>query len=224
MALVAQLALVGCVSSGGGQRTLEVGDEKSFDGLLKVTNSRASAVWVYPDFDLSGYTRIRLTEPGIELRPVRNRRSSSRSVGEGQPMSETAQKRLVTILREAFERELARSTRFELTDEVGPEVLTVWGGLIDVVSFVPPQRMGRDDVFLRRIGEATLVLELRDSESNATLVRIMDRRAAERVGAVVPSNPVSNASETRRLANTWARLFRQRLDELPTLSHGTDSE
>ena len=87
MALVAQLALIGCVSSGGG-RTLEVGDEKSFDGLLRVTNSRASGAWVYPDFDLSGYTRVRLEGAGIELRPVRNRRGSSRS--GGQPMSSTA--------------------------------------------------------------------------------------------------------------------------------------
>jgi hypothetical protein len=44
------------------------------------------------------------------------------------------------------------------------------------------------------------------------------------VGAVVPSNPVTNLSEALGLANAWARLFRQRLDELPTLSHGTDSE
>ena len=32
--LVAQLALSGCASSGGGGRKLEVSDDKSFDGLL----------------------------------------------------------------------------------------------------------------------------------------------------------------------------------------------
>lgn len=140
-------------------------------------------------------------------------------------MSQEAQARLVKIMREAFERELARSERFELTDEVGPEVLAVWGGLLDVVSFVPPQRAGRDNIFLRRVGEATLVIELRDSETHATLMRIMDRRAAGRSpGSVMISNPVTNAADVRRLANTWARLFRQRLDEVPKPSHATDSE
>lgn len=140
-------------------------------------------------------------------------------------MSQQAQARLARIMREAFESQLARSERFELTEELGPDVLTVWGGLLDVVSFAPPQRAGRNDIFLRRVGEATLVIELRDSETNATLMRIMDRRAAERApGSVMNSNPVTNTADVRRLANAWARLFRQRLDEVPKLSPATDQK
>jgi len=225
IALAIQFALVGCASSGDSGRILEIGEGKSFDGLVEVTNSRASKAWVRPDFDLSGYTRVRLEGAGIEFRPIRDRSSLSRSAGQSYPMSQQAQARLAKVMREAFEKELARSERFELTEEVGPDVLTIWGGLLDVVSFAPPQRAGRDDIFLRRVGEATLVIELRDSETNATLMRIMDRRAAERVpGSVMNSNPVTNTADVRRLANAWARLFRQRLDEVPKLSHATDSK
>ena len=111
--------------------------------------------------------------------------------------------------------------RFELTEETGPDVLLVWGGLLDVVSFVPPAASGRGDIFLQRIGEATLVVELRDSSSNATLARVLDRRAAERTsGAMMASHTVTNTAEVRRLARRWARLLRQRLDEAPTLRHG----
>jgi hypothetical protein len=225
MALAIQFALVGCTSSGGSGRKLEVGEGKSFDGLVEVVNSRASKAWVHPDFDLSGYTRVRLEGAGIEFRPIRERSSLSRSDGQSYPMSQQAQTRLAKIMREAFEKQLARSERFELTERVGPDVLTVWGGLLDVVSFAPPQRGGRDDIFLRRVGEATLVIELRDSETNATLMRIMDRRAAERApGSVMNSNTVTNTADVRRLANTWARLFRQRLDEVPRPSPATDSK
>ena len=52
------------------------------------------------------------------------------------------------------------------------------GGLIDVVSHVPPETVGRSDIYLKSVGEATLVIEISDSESNAPLVRIVDRRAA----------------------------------------------
>ena len=41
MALVVQLVLFGCASTGsnGGGREIQVGDEKSFDGLVEVTNT-----------------------------------------------------------------------------------------------------------------------------------------------------------------------------------------
>jgi hypothetical protein len=224
MALVAQLALAGCASSGGSGRKLQVGEEKSFDGLLEVTNSKASKAWVRPGFDLSGYTQVRLVGAGIAFQPPNERSRSSRLSSDSYPMSQVAQARLAGIVREAFEKELARSERFELTEEVGPDVLTVWGGLLDVVSFVPPQRGGRDDIYLKRIGEATLVIELRDSQSNATLMRIMDRRAVERMGGGrMSSNPVTNSGDVRRLASSWARLFRQRLDELTAQSDTTES-
>ena len=49
-------------------------------------------------------------------------------------------------------------------------VLLVMGGLLDVVSFVPPDPVGGwSEVYLSRVGEATLVLEIRDSITQTTL-------------------------------------------------------
>ena len=183
-----------------------------------VENARASAAWINPDFDLSGYSKVKLQGAGIEYRPVRGR--SSRASASEFPVSEAAKARLREIMQGAFREEMARSERFELTDQTGPDVLLVWGGLLDVVSRVPPQRAGRGDVFLRSVGEATLVIELRDSESNAVLARIVDRRAAEQISGGFRSNVATNTGEVRRLARTWARLLRQRLDEAPTLRGG----
>jgi len=222
--VAASAALAGCASNGSTRNRgeIEIGDGKSFDGLLEVANSSASAAWVRPDFDLSGYSRVRLEGAGIEYRPVRSG-SGSRFANKGFPVSPSAQTRLADIMRDAFEQELARSKRFALTEEIGPDVLTVWGGLLDVVSFAPPQQAGRNDVFLRRLGEATLVIELRDSESKATLARMMDRRALERTNrGGMRSNSVNNWGDVRRLAISWARLLRQRLDDSPTLSHTAD--
>jgi hypothetical protein len=92
-------------------------------------------------------------------------------------------------------------------------VLTVWGGLYDVVSFVPPERGARDRIFISNVGAATLVVELRDSQSNTTLVRAMDRRAASRAGGTMQrSNSASNWAEVRRVARRWATMLRERLD------------
>ena len=44
--------------------------------------------------------------------------------------------------------------------------------------------------------------------------RARDRRAAEQMtGAWQASNRVTNATEVRRMARTWARLLRERLDD-----------
>jgi hypothetical protein len=62
------------------------------------------------------------------------------------------------------------------------------------------------------VGEATLVLELRDSITEAVLARAVDRRAAERVAGMSQSNRVQNRAEIRRLAQNWARILREQLD------------
>ena len=111
--------------------------------------------------------------------------------------------------------ELGQIERFTLVDEVGPDVLIVRVALLDVVSFVPPQTTGRSEVFLSSVGEATLVVELRDSITDAILARAMDRRAAgDRSGTMSRSNSVTNTSEVRRLIRRWMSTLRERLDEL----------
>ena len=118
----------------------------------------------------------------------------------------------------AFSAERQIGMGFELTEETGPDVLLVWGGLLDVVSFVPTNREARDRVFLRSIGEATLVIELRDSESGATLARLLDRRALDQASSRPTRHTTGAAvSEVRRLARRWARRLRESLDDAPTL-------
>jgi hypothetical protein len=194
-------------------RVPELGVEESFDGLRRVENSRASAAWMRPDFDISSYGKVRLEGAGIEFRPVRGSGGRGSSGRREFPVSQAQEARLIDIVATAFREELARSERFELVDEDGPDVLTVWGGLLDVVSFVPPTRPGRGDIFLSSVGEATLVIEIRDSFSHATLARALDRRAASRTtSSVARSNTVSNWGEIRQVARQWATLLRTRLD------------
>ena len=101
-----------------------------------------------------------------------------------------------------------------MVNESGPDVLLIRGALLDVVSYVPPEPIGRVDIYLRSVGEATLVLEIRDSITDAILVRVVDRKAAEDVGGrLQESNRVTNTAEVRRLAKRWASALRKRLDE-----------
>jgi hypothetical protein len=192
------------------------GAEMTFDGLFPVENSRADAAWARPDVDLSPYSKIMLQGVGVEYRPggETGRSMSSRSNASHFEVTEEQKDRFEALMREVFLEELGRSEHFTIVTEPGPDVLLVRGGLLDVVSFVPPDTVGRSDIYLSRVGEATLVLELRDSITEAILARAVDRRAAEQSGGFMSSsNRVTNAAEIRRLARTWARMLRERLDE-----------
>ncbi len=190
--------------------------ELSFDGLNMVDNSRADAAWAREDFDISGYSKIWPVGAGIEYRPVKNRGSTSTARSRGGPyfIDDNARARFEELVGEVFKEELQKSEKFELVDGPGPDVMMVRGGLLDVISYVPPDMIaGRSEVFLSSVGEATLVLELRDSETGTILARSIDRRAAQNMGGQLQrSNRAINTSEVKRVIRHWATRLREGLD------------
>jgi hypothetical protein len=173
--------------------------ELSFDGLYPIKGGSADAAWMRQGADISKYSKIMLQGVGIEYRPggESGRLYHARSSADHFEITDQQKAKLVQVMR---------------VDEPGPDVLLIRGGLLDVVSFVPPEPVGRSEIYLSRVGEATLVLEIRDSVSEAVIARAVDRRAAEDSLGFNESNRVNNAAEVRRMAKTWARLLRERLD------------
>lgn len=188
--------------------------EVTFDGLNEVLNSSADEAWARPGMDLSGYSKIMLQGAGIEYRPggESGRTYMARSRGGPYEVTEEQKARFEQLVSETFREEMARSERFEIVDQPGPDVLLIRGVLLDVVSYVPPDDIGgRVEVYLSSVGEATLVLEIRDSITNAIMARAIDRDAAES-STMFNSNRVTNRSEVRRLVQGWARALREGLE------------
>lgn len=187
--------------------------EVSHDGLVRVDNTRMAGVWVRPDINLDGYDKIILEGAGIEFRPAKDVATSvGRSRQTTFPLSDKSKERIVEIAAEEFREALGASSRFRLVNDPGPDVLLVRGALLDVASNVPPDTIGRSDIYLDSIGEATLVIEVRDSTSRAILARAVDRRVAEGIGGMSYSNSATNWAEVRRLAKRWAEQLKRGLE------------
>jgi hypothetical protein len=192
--------------------------EVSFDGLHSVLNPKVvDAAWALPGADLTGYTKIKLEGAGIEYRPggESGRTAVSRSRGGPYEVTDVQKERFAAVVNEVFRNELAQSEKFELVEESGPDVLLVRGALLDVISYVPPETTGRVDVYLSSVGEATLILEVRDSITNAIYIRAVDRRAASDItGSVssMPSSRATNKSDVRRMVKRWGRGLREMLE------------
>jgi len=215
---LAFLAAVGCTS----QAVLDTsaGAERSYDGLYPFEHTTVDQAWARADLDLSGYTRIKLEGAGIQYRTssaaARSKLAAAQRSESSFPIDAKNRERLRQTFADAFLKELEKSKHFKLTEEIGPDVLILRAGLLDVVSKVPPERSQRVDIYLESAGEATLMLELLDAESNTVLLRATDRRSAERQSMPFASNSVSNWAEVKRMAQYWARLMREGLDGLAT--------
>lgn len=197
-------------------------DAPSYDGMVPVRDSGMKEAWIKPDLNLSTYERMVLLPIEVQFRAVRP--TAGTRLGRSQdtefPISPADQKRLVDIVTEVFREELATSRHLTLTREPGPDVLLVRASLLDIVSRVPPEEPGRNEIFLDEVGEATLVLELQDSQSGETLARAVDRRAADPVDYantnVSRVTSVQAWTEVRRVARRWASTVTRRIDQLHT--------
>jgi len=185
--------------------------QPTYDGLYPVENAGFQMVWAKPGAGLARYTKILVEKPSFHYRAVK---------GSGRPMEgefEVPERRRDTferIVQESFEKSLAKSKYYQMTTQPGPDTLLLVSALHDIVSKVPPEQANRGNTFVSEIGEATLVLELRDSESNEVLARAAERRAVAPTQQLSMSSGVNSASEVRKAAAQWGAKLRDQLDGL----------
>lgn len=204
------LALGACTAT----PTIGPGAPVSPQGLVKVSNTIMDEVYVYPELDLSGYDKLMIEGLGIEFRHVKNKGRFMRSRGDSEfYINEEQREKFRQGVREVMSAELTSMKYFSLTDQAGEGVLLLRIGLADVVSRVPPESIGRVEIYLSELGSATLVIELRDARSHELLARIADRRDVE-PATVIKSNPVTNYAEVKREMRQWGSIVTNGLDEL----------
>jgi hypothetical protein len=211
--------IAGCSTA---QPTIQTGPDAqvSYDGLHLVDNSRLKQAWVDPDIDFTRYNKIMGGGSVFQFRAAKKTPTSTsqrRNLDGEFWISEEDRLRLAEEVNAVFDEELAKVTRFEITDTKGDDVLMIRGGLHDIVSNVPPELMGRGEIYLTSVGEATLIIEGVDSMSGEVVFRGIERRAAQRPGGqAFMSNTVTTWAEVRRLARAWATVLREGLDSVPT--------
>lgn len=217
LTIISAVALVACASK---EPTVQTGPdaETTHDGLVRVDNARFQQAWVDPEIDFSRYTKVMGGGAFFEYRAVKNTGNTMRTRSNEDEfyIDEASREQLKEEVSAIFDEELAKSERFEYVDTPGRDVLMLRGGLHDIVSRVPPELVGRGEVYLRSVGEATLVIEAVDSLSGEVIFRAVERRSAERPGGQgMRSSPVTTWAEVRRLARRWATSLREGLDSVP---------
>lgn len=208
------------------QEAVGVATEAVKDEMVEARKSKFKDAWVHPDADFTRYNQLMFAETADwefrDVGPAKTTRSniySSNSRNEYGIREEDRAKFKQTV-SEAFMKEMERSKKFKIVDKAGPSTILIKAAVVDIVSNVPPEYIGRSEVYLASTGEATLVLELLDSETGAVLAYVEDRRKIQPAGSsgsinsfTMPSNSVTVWADVKRWARSGASRLRTTLEK-----------
>lgn len=193
---------------------------ESWDGLVEVNARRIDTAFLAPGADFRPYTKVMLDEPEVAFRQNWLRDVNRGSRGASGRVTERDAARIldsvsagkIDLFTNAF-----NNAGFEVVTRPGPDVLRVRTAIVNLVVNAPDTMpAGRTTTFTANAGEATLILEARDSETNALLARIIDRRETRNIAG--RANRVTNTADFRALANSWAQVAATRLTTLKEIS------
>ncbi len=182
----------------------------TLDGLERVESRRLDVVLMRPGVDYSAYSGVILDEPELAFRtPNRVERQF--------PLAADQRARFHDMLSASFLKALSENDSPALVEDAGPGILRLKVRVQDITATIPPRAAGtsgRASIALEAVGEATLVLELEDSETNEILARAYDTRAAEGIAISTSDGPVTRWEDIERLCERWANAVRRGLETL----------
>lgn len=190
----------------------------NWDGLVEVKPKRMDAVFLAPGADFRVYTKLMVdpTEVAFQKDWLKNQnRSGSRMTvriddQQAAEILQAARTNFMDIFNEAFTK-----AGYQIVTAPGPDVLRVSTGVLNMYLNAPDtMEAGRSVTYTANAGEATLVMEVRDSSTNALLGRVLDRRETLDTGTMQMSSRVSNLSDFRNLFKRWAKNAVDGLEEL----------
>jgi hypothetical protein len=191
-------------------------EKTTWDDLQLVKSGRSQRLYVLPGASFQPYAKILLdtTEVAFRknwMRDFNQSRSLSMRVGQDDidRVSQEVSRSFGTILAEQYQK-----AGYQVVQTPGPDVLRIRTGVIDLTVFAPDVlSANRTYSASWEAGEATLVVEARDSQSGALLGRTLDRRLA---GDRQPylRNRATNKADFTRMFREWAKLSVEGLTRL----------
>jgi hypothetical protein len=196
---------------------MAAGAPAEWDGLVKVPAKRARAAYLLPGASFGGYTKIMLdpTEVALQKNWLRDYNSSTRMSRISESEAQAKLNEVRAFADQLFAKAFS-DAGFQVVNAPAPDVLRVRVGILNLTVSAPDvMTAGRSRSYAREAGSATLVVELRDSDSGQLMGRALDARVAGDMGGYM-RNSVSNRADFERLFESWAKGAAAGLAELKT--------
>ena len=198
----------------------------SYEGLVLSEDSNVDSLYVLPEADFSGYTKVIVLEADIAFKKNWQRDQNRNS--RGARVTDKDVVRIIDTSKDLFEHvftDKLEAGGYTVVSDAAEDVLLVKPSIInlDITSpDVSRNTAGQSRSYNTGAGEATLYVELYDSVTGQILARATDRQidrdTSMRWG--LPATSVSNQQEAIRVFGYWAGLLVDGLDA----ARGADSE
>jgi len=180
----------------------------TWDDLKLVKSSRSARLYLLPGANFQPYNKVMLDKTEVAFRKnwARDYNQSTGSIS--QRIDKDDIDRAIALVSSNFGEIFAKEYQqagYQVVQAPGPDVLRVRTGVIDLTVSSPDIRSsGRTYSASWEAGEATLVVEARDSQSGALLGRALDRQLA---GDTQPylRNSTTNKANFKSLFRKWAK-------------------
>jgi hypothetical protein len=193
----------------------------NWDGLVQIKPKRMDMVYVLPGADFRPYSKVMLDETEVAFRKdwlknMNDTRTVSRRIDDSEvaKIKAAASSNFSDVWTKALEK-----AGYQVVTSPGPDVLRLSPAIADLYINAPDtMEAGRVRSYSAEAGEATLILEVRDSQTNALLGRVVDRRETRTSVVMQQANSVTNQADFRALFSQWASIAGKGLEELKALS------
>jgi len=191
----------------------------TWDNLIKVKSSKLEAVYLLPNADFRPYTKVMLDPAEVAFQKNWQRNINDASVGLGNRISDSDATKIAAAARTGFEAIFAKAfsdAGYQVVTTPGPDVVRIITNVLNLSIAAPDTGMSMARNYTAEAGEATVVIEVRDSLTNAALGRAVEEQAAGDFPGLRTS--VSNRDDFEILFKTWAKTSVKGLDELKAMS------
>ncbi|MGY6555097.1 MAG: DUF3313 family protein [Wenzhouxiangella sp.] len=207
--LAALVLLAGCAAPQPRQ-------DFSHDGLELVNVRGLDEVWVRPGTDFTQFRTLLIEPVEVAFDPLWDPRRTGSRLSLPESERERIRSDAAELFDRSFQREIDRSSRFNLVESAQADTLVFKPRIVDLFINAPDDRMapGLTRTFVSEFGRVTLIGELREAESGAIVARITDREIARAVPQLELTDRFTNEREGQRIFSSWARTLVDRLDGL----------
>lgn len=183
----------------------------NYEGLATVRSRNFDTAQVRPGTDFRSYSRLIMGTPELAYRTPD---SAERQL----PLTVEQKDRFRNGLVSAFDDEFSDFQMLELVDEPGSATLALDIRVEDIAATVAPSavgRAGRAAALLEASGQAVIIIELRDSQSNAILARGVDSGASSGGAMRTPEGELRARFESsEKVVEKWAKKTRTGIENL----------
>ena len=192
---------------------------ENWDGLTEVKSKSLDLAYLLPGADFRPYSKVMLDKTVVAFRKdwmknMSDTRDLSRRIDDEDAAQIMAAAQ--AGFEDVFEKEFQKAG-YAVVTEPGPDVLRVSTGVANLYINAPDvMAPGRSRSYTANAGQATLVLEVRDSRTNTLLGRVVDQRQTRDM--VGQASRVTNTADFKSLFRQWAGICTKGLGSLKAIS------